>query len=508
MNIKLIKLGMLAGLAAGMVSAGVAVAEDWPMWGRTPDRRMNTPEKGAPTDWDVEAKKNIKWVAQLGSQSYGNPVVANGMVFVGTNNEHKYDKSFVADAGCFLIFDEKTGKFVYQRLTPKHPAGRVNDWPYMGVCATACVEGDYVWYATNRCEMVCLDLSPMKSGGQPKEVWVYDMMKEQGVFPHNMTSCSTAVWGEFVYIITGNGVDETHKNLPAPNAPSVICFNKKTGEVVWTDNAPGPRILHGEWASMAIAEVNGRAQVICPLGDGWIYSYDAKTGKIIWKFDSNNKDTVYPTTRNELIATPVVVGNRCYIANGQDPEHGEGPGHLWCIDITKEGDVSLELPADNAAPAPRPGQELIGPAGAGSARSGRPNPNSAVIWHFDKMPKSKKARDRMNRTISTVAVSDGLVFAPDFSGYLHCLDADTGQRYWVYDMQAAMWGSPMVADGKVYICAESGDVAILPITKELDKEKVITHNMGSASYCSPVFANGTLYIMTRERLFAISEKGK
>ena len=82
-----------------------------------------------------------------------------------------------------------------------------------------------------------------------------------------------------------------------------------------------------------------RVTCICPLGDGWIYSYDAKTGKKIWWFDSNKKDTVYPTTRNELIATPVIVGNRCYIANGQDPEHGEGPGHMWCIDITKEGDV-------------------------------------------------------------------------------------------------------------------------------------------------------------------------
>src|SRR5438067_13000517 len=51
---------------------------DWPMWGRTPERQMNTPEKGVPTDWDVESGKNIKWVATLGSQSYGNPVVADG----------------------------------------------------------------------------------------------------------------------------------------------------------------------------------------------------------------------------------------------------------------------------------------------------------------------------------------------------------------------------------------------------------------------------------------------
>src|SRR4051812_9703930 len=48
---------------------------DWLMWGRTPSRNMVTDEKGVPTEWDVEAKTNIKWVANLGSQSYGNPVV-------------------------------------------------------------------------------------------------------------------------------------------------------------------------------------------------------------------------------------------------------------------------------------------------------------------------------------------------------------------------------------------------------------------------------------------------
>src|SRR4029450_12965850 len=60
---------------------------DWPMWGGTPDRNMVSNMKGLPTEWDIKTKKNVKWVADLGSQSYGNAVVATGMVFVGTNNE-------------------------------------------------------------------------------------------------------------------------------------------------------------------------------------------------------------------------------------------------------------------------------------------------------------------------------------------------------------------------------------------------------------------------------------
>ena len=53
---------------------------DWPMWGGTPDRNMVSTMKGLPTTWDVKTKKNVKWVAELGSQAYGNPVVADGMV--------------------------------------------------------------------------------------------------------------------------------------------------------------------------------------------------------------------------------------------------------------------------------------------------------------------------------------------------------------------------------------------------------------------------------------------
>lgn len=504
-----------------LVAGGLAWGEDWPMWGRTAQRIAISPEKSGPTDWAVEVReekdgkevvatpaKNIKWVAQLGSQSYGNPVVAGGLVIIGTNNEARRDPKYQGDASCLKIFDEKTGKFLYQRVSPKLAAGRVNDWPYQGVCATAMVEGDLLWYATPRCEVVCLDLEPLRrDGSAPKEVWVYDMMKEQGVFPHNMTSCSTFVYQDWIYMITGNGVDETHKNLPAPNAPSVICFEKKTGKVVWTDNSPGNRILHGEWSSPAFAEANGKPLVICPLGDGWIYAYDARNGKIVWKFDSNRKDTTYPTTRNELIATPVIVGNHMFIANGQDPEHGEGPGHLWCVDITKEGDISFELPTEEAGP--KPGEELLTAVGkAGKARKGKPNPNSAVVWHFDRLPgiSNPKARQRMNRTISTVAVTEGLVFAPDFSGLLHCLDAKTGKHYWTYDMEAAMWGSPLVVGDKLYLCDEDGDVAIFPVSKTLEEDKIVTHNMGSASYCSPILANGTLYIMTREKLFAIEEK--
>src|SRR5512133_3488023 len=75
---------------------------DWPMWGGTPDRNMVSNMKGLPTNWDAKTKKNVKWVAALGSQSYGNVVVAGGMAFVGTNNEGLRDPNIKGDKGVLM----------------------------------------------------------------------------------------------------------------------------------------------------------------------------------------------------------------------------------------------------------------------------------------------------------------------------------------------------------------------------------------------------------------------
>src|SRR5688572_589602 len=73
--------------AAAASANGSKGVKDWPMWGGSPDRNMVSDAKGLPTTWDVKTGKNIKWVAALGSQSYGNPTIGGGVVLVGTNNE-------------------------------------------------------------------------------------------------------------------------------------------------------------------------------------------------------------------------------------------------------------------------------------------------------------------------------------------------------------------------------------------------------------------------------------
>ncbi len=445
---------------------------EWPMWGGTPDRNMVSNMKGAPTSWDVNALKNVKWVAALGSQTYGNPVVAGGMIFVGTNNEFLRDPKQAGDRGVLMAFRESNGEFLWQATHEKLAAGRVNDWPYQGVCSSPLVEGEMLYYVSNRCELICLDIQGFRdkeNDGPFKEekltgefdadiIWKLDMMEEVGSFPHNMANSSPVAFGDLVYVTTSNGQDESHVNVPSPKAPSIIAVNKKTGKLVWEDNSVGERILHGQWASVTVGNIGGVDQVVHGQGDGWIRGYEALTGKKLWEFDCNPKESVWPKTRNELISTAVIWDNRVYIANGQDPEHGEGVGHLYCIDATKRGDIT----------------------------------KTGQVWHYDKI----------RRTISTPAIHEGLLYYPDFSGFLHCLDAKTGKPLWVHDMFAAVWGSPIVIDGKVYLGDEDGDVVIMQAGKE--KKMIAEINMGSSIYSTPVPANGAIFIANRNQLFALA----
>ena len=199
----------LFGAPGGPLSASDPGTGNWPMWGGTADRNMVSDMTGLPTSWDVTTGENVAWVAELGSQSYGNPVVADGVVLVGTNNERLLDPAQGGDRGVLMAFDEETGAFLWQQTHRKLESGRANDWPFQGVASSPLIHEGRVLYTTNRGVVMSLDVEGFRDGENDGPItdeeltgledadviWAFDMMEEVGAYPHNLSNSSPVISG-------------------------------------------------------------------------------------------------------------------------------------------------------------------------------------------------------------------------------------------------------------------------------------------------------------------------
>ncbi|MEZ6065187.1 MAG: PQQ-binding-like beta-propeller repeat protein [Planctomycetaceae bacterium] len=539
------RFGVALLLIVGLLPR-LSSSADWPQWGGSSHRNCLSSARQLPIDWDIKTGRNIAWTTKLGSSSLGGTVVAGDHIYVGTNNTQGFVERYppTVDLGCLVCLDRETGEFIWQHSSEKLAIGRQQDWPMLGIISTPCVDGDRLWYVNNRAEVVCLDTDgfldgandgsfqrePSAANDEADVVWQFDMRAILGVSPHNASVCSPTTDGERLFIITGNGVDESHVRIPAPQAPDFLCLDRDTGAILWTDCPVGERLLHTSWSSPAYAVIRGVPMVLMGGGDGWLYAYDpagdgAGGARLLWKFDCNPKSSKWQIggrpdhcQRNDYIATPVVVNDRIYVRTGQDPEHGGGPAELWCIDPFANhlpeqpwsgADLSATLvysAMDNGQPVgvplpPRRMQNLDVAAGEVEV----PNPQSAVIWRFSGQDINGQDGiefdESMHRGLSSPTIAEGLLFIADGEGILLCLEADTGRLLWNHDLLANSYSTPLVADGRLYMTDEDGDVLVLAVAPE--KRVLAEFEIGSSINCTAVACGETLYLLDRDRLHAI-----
>ncbi|MFM7107429.1 MAG: PQQ-binding-like beta-propeller repeat protein [Planctomycetaceae bacterium] len=512
----------------------VARGDDWPCWGGGPQRNMVSAERGLPDDFHPGRKKrdrlgfdpatatHVRFIVRLGSENYSAPVVADGRVYVGTNDEDLDDPRLEPTrGGVLLCLDEATGDLAWRLVVPRLEIDRAKvsedfDDMNLGICSTAMVDGDRVYVVTNRCEVLCLDVDGMADGNEepfrdeasfpvpegrpPIEVgphdadivWRFDMLRDLPVFPHDATNCSVLVVGEHLYVGTGNGVYDGKVVLPT--APSLIVLDKRTGRLLARDDGTiSADVFHGQWSSPALAASPAGPIVVYGGGDGFCHAFvpfaprgDSGAVAILdraWKCDCNppgyrdrGGETVdywalvrgtvdkqfdgdgMLVSPSEVIGTPVVVDDRIYVGIGQDPVHGPGRGALSCIAVDGRGDVT----------------------------------DTAVRWRYT----------AIGRSLSTVSVADGLVYCAEHAGKVHCLDADTGAIQWMHDTREEIWSSTLVADGKVFIGTRKG-LVILAAGRE---RKVLAEvKLGTPVWSVPCAANGTLFVASQKNLWAVAK---
>ena len=200
-------------------------------------------------------------------------------------------------------------------------------------------------------------------------------------------------------------------------------------------------------------DVTGVAQV---LVNGWKHAggYDLKTGKELWKM---------ATIGDIPTPTPYVAHDLIFLTNA----HGGGIP-VYAIKISAKGDISL-------------GEDQTS--------------NEYVAWSDPRggsyMP-------------TTVVYGDELYVLRD-NGVFSCRDAKSGELHYKKRVGVGdgFTASLVAGDGKIYVTAETGEIAVVKAGKSF--EKLAVNEIGEICMSAPAISAGRLYFRTRGHLVAIGK---
>jgi hypothetical protein len=324
-----------------------------------------------------------------------------------------------------------------------------------------------------------LDREALKPGPLDADIlWMFDLVTQAGTWPHDGAHSSILVYGDHLYINTSTGVDNTHRKIRTPDAPSLVVLDRQSGRYLARDNEHiAPNIFHCTWSSPSAAVVNGETRIFFAGGNGLVYGFKPLKGATpggepvslekVLQYDidpAGPKEAVHRFTQNRregpsnIYGMPVVIDGRMFIAGGGDVFWGKNEAWLKCVDVTGTGDIT----------------------------------KTGERWSYP----------LEQHTVSTAAVADGLVFVSDTSKNVHCVDAATGKPFWTHGCNGLFWASPYVADGKVYIGSRAGDFWVFAAARE--KRVLFETKFPTKISATVTAANGVLYIATMTHLYAIA----
>ena len=463
---------------------------------------MVSDEKSLPDSFDPHTGQNIKWSAALGTEAHSSPVIAGGRIYIGTNNGNPRDPKHQGDRGVLMCFEENSGDLLWQLVVPKREEDVYFDWPNSGISSPATVEGAQVYIVSNRGEVLCLDAQGMRNGNDgpfqtegahmtPHNVspqltpgpldadiiWLFDLTAGAGIWSHDAAHSSILIDGDYLYLNSGTGVDNTHKRIRTPDAPSLVVLDKRSGRLVARDHESiAPNIFHSTWCAPSMGEVGGRRLVFFGAGNGIVYAFEALSRAVdehgvaglrkVWQFDfdpSGPKTNVHRFNSNRrespsnFYSMPVLDHDRLYVAGGGDLWWGKNQAWLKCVNPAGTGDITT----------------------------------NGLVWSYE-----------LNKHVmGTPAVVNGLVFIADCGRTFHCVDAETGKVCWTHEINGEAWASPLAADGKVYLGTRSGTFYVFEANRE--KKLLSSCEFGQPISATAAAANGVLYVATMNRLFAL-----
>jgi outer membrane protein assembly factor BamB len=243
--------------------------------------------------------------------------------------------------------------------------------------------------------------------------------------------------------------------LHGPGEPTfLIALDKSTGKTAWKSpetsiNSP----IFGSWSTPVVIRAGGRDELILPLpgdkigGDGLFKAYDPATGKELWRCWGLG---------NEIYAMPVV---------------------------SPKGDLVVGISGHNGP------LLAVRPGGSGDVTA------THLAW---------RSAGKNPQRIGAGMLHEGRLYIPDaLPGAVQCLDAQTGEMIWKERVGDNIWGSMLLAAGRIYVTAYDGTTYVLAAGPKF--ELLATNVIPEATYAALAISNGDLFVRTYQHLYCIRE---
>jgi outer membrane protein assembly factor BamB len=288
-----------------------------------------------------------------------------------------------------------------------------------------------------------------------KVLWSRSLTEEYGrVSGYGGRVNSPTVDGDLVII----GMPNASWGDQARTGDRYLAMNKRTGEPVWWATLPG--VIRGTYYSNpVIAVIGGERLLITGGSGGGVHALKVRTGEVVWSYVFGAK---------AINTSPVVQGNLVYAAHGEENIGSNVQGRVVCLDASK-------------------------------VKNKKPH----LVWK----------RDGITVKFSSPVIHEDRLYVCDEGGLMFCLAAKTGKILWRAAYGTAGSGSPVWADGKIYVAEAGPNFSIIPLKKDGSKPRARRIEIPSPDGVSsveingsPAVANGRIYFTATDEFYCIGKK--
>lgn len=242
-----------------------------------------------------------------------------------------------------------------------------------------------------------------------------------------------------------------------------FAFDKTTGDTIWI-TSPQARHYDTNFSTPIVAEVDGIRQMIVGGTDGQFYGLEANTGDKVWQIE---------VSKRAILNSPLYGNGTVYFTHGEENIGTTAMGMVAAVPIVADGQ-------------PRSGQLGL----------------DALKW----------VSHGFLPTFPSPVMDDERMYAVDNGAIVAAFDLETGKELWQRSLGTLQKGSPVLADGKLYVGTENGKVYILKPSatgvEVLDEDALPDGALGGpeAIIASPIVADGRVYITSMDAMYAIGTR--